>query len=86
MYQLQFPEKARQFLKRLDPSFSARILRKLNWLAEHAGEIKEEGLRGDMSRFSKIREGDYRILYEIIRKRQIIVVHAIGHRSEIYKK
>ncbi|MBI4463268.1 MAG: type II toxin-antitoxin system RelE/ParE family toxin [Acidobacteria bacterium] len=34
----------------------------------------------------KCREGDYRILYEPLRKERLIVVHAIGHRREIYKK
>jgi mRNA interferase RelE/StbE len=34
----------------------------------------------------KSREGDYRIIYEPIRRERLIIVHAIGHRKEIYKK
>jgi len=35
--------------------------------------------------FSK-REGDYRIIYEPLHKEKVIVIHEVGHCSEIYKK
>jgi len=35
---------------------------------------------------SRKSEGDYRIIYEIIRKEKAIVIHSIGHRREIYQK
>lgn len=46
---------------------------------------KREGLRGNMAGYSKLREGDYRIVYEIRHNDQVILVHSLGHRSEIYK-
>ena|GEM_PF-4177099 len=33
----------------------------------------------------KTREGDYRIIYEIEREGELIIIKAIAHRSEIYK-
>ncbi|HMH44966.1 MAG TPA: type II toxin-antitoxin system RelE/ParE family toxin [Pyrinomonadaceae bacterium] len=33
----------------------------------------------------KLREGDYRIIYELLRSEEAIVVHLIGHRREVYK-
>ncbi|MEK7327866.1 MAG: type II toxin-antitoxin system RelE/ParE family toxin [Chloroflexota bacterium] len=30
--------------------------------------------------------GDYRIIYEIIRKEKVVIIHSIGHRREIYQK
>jgi len=33
----------------------------------------------------KLREGDYRIAYEIFKAESLIIVHLIGHRREIYK-
>jgi mRNA interferase RelE/StbE len=86
MYRLRFPESTQKVFDGLDKSVSVRILRKLTWLAENAGKVQEEGLRGDLSRFSKLREGDYRILYEIVFEDKLIIVHEIGHRSEIYKR
>lgn len=85
MYRLEFAESARRLLRKLDRSVAVRILRKLNWLAENAEEAKVEGLRGNLAGFAKLREGDYRIVYEIRNDEEIILVHSIGHRSEIYK-
>lgn len=65
MYHLKFSDPAKRSLRILDKSVSVRILRKLNWLTENAESTKPEGLRGDMSGFSKLREGDYRVLYEL---------------------
>lgn len=86
MYRLRFPESTQKAFNGLDRSVSVRILRKLTWLAKNADEVQEEGLRGDLSRFSKLREGDYRILYEIDFEEKVIIVHEIGHRSEVYKR
>ena len=34
----------------------------------------------------KLREGDYRVFYELIRRERTIVVHAILHRREAYRR
>jgi mRNA-degrading endonuclease RelE of RelBE toxin-antitoxin system len=39
-----------------------------------------------MAGLFKYREGNYRIIYEPLHKEKVIVIHEIGHRSEIYKK
>ena len=49
-------------------------------------EIKPEALKGNLAGLFKYREGDYRIIYQPLHKEKIIVIHEIGHRSEIYKK
>jgi mRNA interferase RelE/StbE len=33
----------------------------------------------------KFRIGDYRVVYEILYAEKMIVIHQIGHRSEIYR-
>lgn len=86
MYRLQFLDLAERDFERLDRSNSTRILRKLHWLATNAESITEEGLRGRMAGLSKLREGDFRIVYELIRDEQTIIVHSIGHRNEVYKR
>jgi len=45
-----------------------------------SGDLK--GLKG----FYKLRVGDYRVIYEILYEERTIVVHAIGHRRDIYRK
>lgn len=86
MYRLRFLDAAENEFEKLDKSVSVRILRKLMWLAENAELVAEEGLRGGMSHLSKLREGDFLILYQILHDEQTIVVHDIGHRSEVYKR
>lgn len=34
----------------------------------------------------RVRQGNYRIIYEVIEKRLIILVLKVGHRKDIYKK
>lgn len=73
-------------LKKLDPPVAKRIVDQIAWLAEHFEKIKPETLKGSLAGLFKYREGDYRIIYQPIHKEKIIVIHEIGHRSEIYKK
>lgn len=85
MYKIRLFEEARRNLERLDKTIARRILRKLDWLTENAQMIEPKGLRKNLSGFSKIREGDYRIVYEISHEEEIVFVRFIGHRSEVYK-
>jgi mRNA interferase RelE/StbE len=47
--------------------------------------IKPTALKGELSGLFKLREGDYRIIYQILHKERTLVIHAIGHRREIYR-
>ena len=55
-------------------------------LAVNLGDIRPEALSGNLVGLYKLRVGDYRVIYEIVRKEKTIVIHAIGHRREIYRK
>lgn len=73
-------------LKKLDPPVAKRIVEQIAWLAQHLEKIKPEALKGNLAGLFKYREGDYRIIYQPLHKEKVIVIHEIGHRSEIYKK
>jgi mRNA interferase RelE/StbE len=73
-------------LNKLDPPVARRIVDVINWLAQHFEEHKPEALKGDLAGLFKYREGDYRIIYEPLRKEKLLLIHEVGHRSEIYKK
>ena len=49
-------------------------------------DIRLEALRGNLVELYKLRIGDYRVIYEIIHDERTIVIHAIGHRRDIYRK
>ena len=61
------------------------MVRKLRWLAENLDGISPEPLKGRLRGLYKLREGDYRIAYEVFKGERLIVVHLIGHRRQIYK-
>ncbi|WP_083962698.1 type II toxin-antitoxin system RelE family toxin [Thermodesulfovibrio thiophilus] len=56
------------------------------WIQENIDNIQPEELSGKMVGFYKLRAGSYRVIYEILKDEKIILIHAVGHRSKIYKK
>jgi mRNA interferase RelE/StbE len=43
-------------------------------------------LSGGLAGFYRLRVGDLRVIYEILDREQTLIVHAIGHRRDIYRK
>jgi mRNA interferase RelE/StbE len=85
MYSLRILDGATRELAALDRQVASRIVRRVQWLAENIEAIKPLPLSGDLSNFYKLRVGDYRVIYEILSTEQTLVIHAIGHRREIYR-
>jgi mRNA interferase RelE/StbE len=73
-------------LARLDRPEARRIVRRINWLASNLCRIRPEALGGDLAGLYKLRVGDYRVIYEVLDGEQMLLVHAIGHRREIYRR
>ena len=85
MHDLRILDAAEDDLTRLDLAVAQRIISRIQWLAEHFDEIKPELLTGTLTGFFKLRSGDYRIIYQVRRDQNLIVIHRIGHRREVYK-
>jgi len=86
MYDIEPLETAEEQLERIDRTLGRRLVKRLNWLAVNFDDIRPEPLSGDLIGPYKFRVGDYRIIYEVISAEQVIIVHSIGHRREIYRK
>lgn len=86
MYTVHILKAASRELARLDTPIAKRIVARIHWLAENLDDANPKVLKGELAGLYKLREGDYRIIYEIIRKEKAIVIHSIGHRREIYQK
>lgn len=86
MYKLRILDQAVSDLENLDRVVARRVVTKINWLAENIELINPLQLKGNLSDLYKLRVGDYRIIYEINKEEEIIIIHFIGHRREIYKK
>jgi mRNA interferase RelE/StbE len=85
-YRIRILGTASQDLARLDKPIGRRIVQRINWLAANLDGIRLEGLTGDFAGFYKLRVGDYRVFYGVLWDEQTIVIHAIGHRREIYRR
>jgi mRNA-degrading endonuclease RelE of RelBE toxin-antitoxin system len=74
---------AEKQLTKLPRVTHSRIFRKLDFLKENpfAGKPLERNLKGHYS----LKAWPYRILYTIIKNKQVILVTAIEHRQAVYK-
>ncbi len=86
MYTLRILKSASRELAQLDNEPARRIVARIRWLAENFEEIKPKVLKGELAGLYKLREGDYRVIYEVIRREKVIVIHSIGHRRDVYRK
>jgi mRNA interferase RelE/StbE len=85
MYRIRILEAASRELARLDPTVSRRIVRRIHWLAKNLDFVRLQALKGSLSGLYKLRDGDYRIIYEILRHEKTIIIHSVGHRRDIYR-
>lgn len=85
MYDIQFLDAAIDDLTRLDSAIARRIVARLNWLVENLGDVEHIPLKGNLSGLFKLRVGDFRVLYQPLHQEQLLVVHQIGHRRDVYR-
>ena len=85
MYRVRILDAAARELARLDRPIGRRVVERIKWLAMNLDDLSPDALTGDLAGFYKLRVGGYRVLYEILKDEQIIVIHKIGHRREVYR-
>lgn len=86
MYSIRILKPAAKELEKLDKTSAQRIVDRIRWLSVNLQSTKLFPLKGELAGLYKIREGSYRIIFEIIRSEQTIIIHSVGHRKGIYKK
>ena len=85
MLTIRILDNAVRELERLDKPTAKRIVSRIKWLAENLDNVKREALAGDLAGLFKFRVGDYRVIYQLLEEEQVMIIHKIGHRSEIYR-
>ena len=85
-YRIRILQAASRDLERLDKPTGRRIVQRINRLAANLDVIRLEALTGELAGLYKLRVGDYRVIYEVLWEEETIVIHAIGHRREIYRR
>ena len=86
MYEIRFLEAPARDLEKLDARIAQRIAEHLRRLSANVDALRLEALTGDLKGLYKLRVGDYRVIYELLRAERVIVVHSVGHRRDVYRK
>ena len=84
MFDISYSRQAIKFLKKLDTTLILRILENIDKLKDTPVMHDSKILEGYNERLFRVRVGDYRILYEIDHKDNIIGIVKINKRSRVY--
>ena len=84
-YSLEIRRSAAQELDAVEPRAQrVRIVARIRALATEPHPPGAQKLAGSRRAF-RIRQGDYRVVYEILEAERRIVIVKIGHRREVYR-
>ena len=87
MYHCEFTPKARSALRKLarkNPRATTTIIRKIEWLAEHAEEVAHRPIKG--SPFFSLHSGPFRIPYLLDEDNRRIVIEDIAQHDTAYDR
>jgi mRNA interferase RelE/StbE len=82
-YQIEWKTSALKELKRLDRKIIPRIISAVESLSNEPFPTGIRKLQGADNTY-RIRVGDYRIIYEVIKRRIVIVILHVRHRKDAY--
>jgi mRNA interferase RelE/StbE len=82
-YKVEIKRSAAKELEQLPPKDRARVVTRIQSLATDPRPPGAEKLSGQ-ERY-RVRQGNYRILYEIHDDLVVVVVVKIGHRRDVYR-
>ena len=82
-YRLLFKKSVAKDLRTIPKRDVQRILKRIEALAEEPRGVKCEKLSGQQR--YRVRQGRYRIIYEIQDDVLIVIVVKVGHRSDVYQ-
>ena len=84
-YKVEFKPKAIEEISDIERVVAQRILEKTKWLSENVDAITPQPLTGELKGLFKLRVGDYRVIYSFSQEKNLLTVHLIGHRRDIYR-
>lgn len=85
-YDVEISARAQAGFVLLDSAAAQRLSDKIDWLAENTESVRHEAMTGRFRGMFRIRAGDYRAIYELDHETRKIVIHSVGHRSEVYRR
>ena len=82
-YKVYLSRSAEKELRRIPSPFIRKIADRIQSLSLHPRPSGVQMLKGD-DRYYRLRQGDYRVVYEINDGAREITIIKIGHRREVY--
>ena len=82
-YKIYFRKSVARDMRRIPPRDLRKILKTIESLSEDPRPAGAERLSGQ-ERY-RVRQGNYRIVYEINDREVIVVVVKVGHRKNVYR-
>jgi len=82
-YRVAIKKSAAKEIERIEKKDRIRIIEKIRSLANDPRQLGSKKLTGQEK--YRVRQGNYRILYQIIDDELIITVVKVGHRRDVYK-
>lgn len=84
-YTVEFSRHAAREFRKLTPGTQQAVNDRVKKLADIPRPHGVEKLSGEESLY-RIREGEYRIVYQIQDRNLIVLVVTIGHRKDVYRR
>ena len=84
-YKILFNKTAEKELRKIQKPDLERIVHKVQHLSKNPRPEYAQMLKGE-GRYYRIRQGDFRIVYEISDSEKRVAVIKIGHRREVYNR
>ena len=84
-FSLQWRKSTRKDLRRIPREAVSRIIAGVEKLAEEPLPHGSEKLSGS-ERTYRIRVGDYRVVYELLRDAKIVEIQRVRHRKDVYRR
>lgn len=83
-YKLVFRASVSKDLRSIPNKDVARILQRIEALRDNPRPVSSEKLSGQ-ERY-RIRQGVYRIIYEVVDEHVVVTIVKVGHRKHVYKR
>jgi mRNA interferase RelE/StbE len=84
MFELKIDRNVEKSLRKVPSEMVPRLFEAIKALASDPLPPGSRKIAGTERNY-RIRVGDYRIIYEIDPKSQLLVIHAAGHRKDVYR-
>ena len=82
-YSVQIKASAAKALERIDRTDRVRLIEAIDRLRTEP--TAGSALKGEFAGLRRLRVGNYRIIYEVIRDQLRVLVVRIGHRGSVYR-